>query len=116
MVFTLQIADDGGGLVGDQLRAHRGDHVLLGKNACRRLAKILPYLVKDSGTAAVVNYPLAEWLATAILRLEAAAQPGSQDFENDSRLLLSRALPKPLARVCHSNRGRVSGIGASPCA
>ena len=60
MVFTLQIADDGGGLVGDQLRAHRGDHVLLGKNACRRLAKILPYLVKDSGTAAVVNYPLAE--------------------------------------------------------
>ena len=55
MVFTLQIADDGGGLVGDQLRAHRGDHVLPGKNACRRLAKILPYLVKDSGTAAVVH-------------------------------------------------------------
>ena len=74
MVFTLQIADDGGGLVGDPLRAHRGDHVLLGKNACRRLAKILPNLVKDNGAAAVVDYSLAEWLTAAFLRPEAAAQ------------------------------------------
>mmetsp|Transcript_15233 Transcript_15233/g.36210 ORF Transcript_15233/g.36210 Transcript_15233/m.36210 type:complete len:120 (-) Transcript_15233:350-709(-) len=74
MVFTLQIADDGGGLVGDQLRAHRGDHVLLGKNASRWLAKILPNHVKDNGAAAVVDYSLAEWLTAAFLRPEAAAQ------------------------------------------
>ena len=74
MGFTLQVADDGGGLTGAALVTHRNDHGLLGKLACRRLAKLLPSLVKDNGTAAVVNYELAEWLTSAFLRPEAAAQ------------------------------------------
>ena len=74
MVFTLQIADDGGGLTGVDLRRHRADHTLLGKNACRRLAKLLPSLVHDNGTAAVVDFALAEWLTTSFLRPEAAAE------------------------------------------
>lgn len=69
MTFTLEVADDAG-LAGVDLRRHRGAHVLLGKNACRRLAKLLPGLVKDNGTAAVVDFVLAEWLASPILRPE----------------------------------------------
>ena len=64
MVLTLRIVDDGGGLSGVALRRHRGNHDLLGKNACRRLAKLLPSLVKDNGTAAEVDFVLAEWLET----------------------------------------------------
>ena len=74
MGFTLLVADDGGGLTGAPLVAHRHDHVLLGKLASRRLAKMLPSLVKDNGTAAVVDYALAEWLTSAFLRPEPAAQ------------------------------------------
>jgi len=40
----------------------------------------------------------------------------SQGCENGSRLLRSGTLPQPLARVCHSDRSRVSSIGAIPCA
>ena len=78
MGFTLQVADDGGGLTGAALVAHRNDHGLFGKLACRRLAKLLPSLVKDNGTAAVVDYALAEWLTSAFLRPEAPAQPGGR--------------------------------------
>ena len=74
MVFALQVADDNGGLADAALRAHRGLHVLLGKLACRRLAKLLPSHVKDNGTAAVVDYDLAEWLTSPLLRPEEAAQ------------------------------------------
>ena len=64
MGFELAVADDGGGLTGVDLRRHRGAHLLLGKGACRRLAKILSELVRDNGTAAEVPFVLAEWLAS----------------------------------------------------
>lgn len=38
-----------------------------------------------------------------------------QDFESGPSPLFIRTLPKPLARVRHTERGRVSGIGAVPC-
>ena len=72
MVLSLQINDDGGGLTG-AARRHRTDHTLLGKLACRRLAKLLPGLVTDNGTAAVVSFALVEWLVTPFIRQESAA-------------------------------------------
>ena len=74
MGFDLAVADDGGGLTGVDLRRHRGEHELHGKGACRRLAKLLPELVQDNGTAAVVPFALAEWLASVVLRPEAGAK------------------------------------------
>ena len=76
MVFELLVADDGGGLTDVALRRHRGDHLLRGKGGCRRLAKLLPAVVKDDGTAALVSYDLAEWLASVVLRPDAAAADG----------------------------------------
>ena len=73
MVLSLQTNDDGGGLTGVALRRHRTDHTLLGKLACRRLAKLLPGLVTDNGTAAVVSFALVEWLVTPFIRQESAA-------------------------------------------
>ena len=72
MVLSLQSNDDGGGLTG-AARRHRTDHTLLGKLACRRLAKLLPGLVTDNGTAAVVSFSLVEWLVTPFIRQELAA-------------------------------------------
>lgn len=37
-------------------------------------------------------------------------------FKRRSLPLLIRAIPKPLARICHSDHGRVPGIATVPCA
>ena len=74
MVFALQIADDGDGLADANLRAHRELHVLVGTRQCARLANLLPSSVKKIGAAAEVDYDLAEWLSSPLLRPEEAAQ------------------------------------------
>ena len=49
------------------LRRHRGTHDLLGKGQCRRLATLLPSLVKDNGSAAMLLFTFVEWLVAPIL-------------------------------------------------
>ena len=49
------------------LRRHRGAHNLLGTGQCRRLAKLVPNLAADNGTAALLNHPFVEWLAAPII-------------------------------------------------
>ena len=68
MTLTLVVADDGN--TGVDLRRHRGAHDLLGAGQCRRLAKLLPALVKDNGTAAVVPHRVALWLGSALVGLK----------------------------------------------
>ena len=45
------------------LRRHRGAHNLLGTGQCRRLAKLVPNMAADNGTAALLNHAFIEWLA-----------------------------------------------------
>ena len=49
------------------LRRHRGAHNLLGTGQCRRLAKLVPNMAADNGTAALLNHAFIEWLAAPIL-------------------------------------------------
>ena len=49
------------------LRRHRGAHNLFGTGQCRRLAKLVPNLAADNGTAALLNHPFVEWLAAPII-------------------------------------------------
>ena len=49
------------------LRRHRGAHNLLGTEQCRRLAKLVPNMAADNGTAALLNHAFIEWLAAPIL-------------------------------------------------
>ena len=81
MGFEWAVTGDGGGLTGNDLRRHRGAHLLLGKGACRRLAKLLPGHAVDNGTAAEVSFDLAEWLSSVVLRLEPGAK-GKRLFAN----------------------------------
>ena len=69
MGFEWAVTNDGGDLTGVDLRRHRAEHLLLGKGACRRLAKLLPGHAVDNGTAAEVPFALAEWLSSVVLRL-----------------------------------------------
>ena len=63
----LQLAVADGGNTGVDLRRHRGAHNLLGTGQCRRLAKLVPNLAADNGTAALLNHPFVEWLAGPII-------------------------------------------------
>ena len=65
--MPLQFAVSDDGHVGEALRSHRGSHKLLGTGPCRRLAKLLPSKVTDNGTAAEVDFDLAEWLGSPLL-------------------------------------------------
>ena len=60
------IVDDGG-RTGVTLRRHRGTHEMMGKGQCRRLATLLPSLVKDNGSAAMLPFTFVEWLVAPIL-------------------------------------------------
>ena len=66
MGFEWAVTDDGCGLTGVNLRRHRAEHLLLGKGACRRLAKLLPGHAVDNGTAAEVLLALAECLPPGV--------------------------------------------------
>ena len=65
--MPLQLAVADGGNTGVDLRRHRGAHNLLGTGQCRRLAKLVPNLAADNGTAALLNHPFIEWLAGPII-------------------------------------------------
>ena len=65
--MPLQLAVADGGNVGVALRRHRGAHNLLGTGQCRRLAKLVPNLAADNGTAALLNHSFVEWLAAPII-------------------------------------------------
>ena len=65
MPLRYRVQDEG--RTGIPLRRHRGDHELLGTGQCRRLAKILPVLCQDSGTAALVPDLLSDYLAEPLL-------------------------------------------------
>ena len=62
MPLTLVVHDDAGH-TGAALRRHRGAHALLGTGQCRRLAALLPSLVKDNGTNAEISVRLAAYVA-----------------------------------------------------
>ena len=98
MVFEWAVTGDGGGLTGDNLRRHRAEHLLLGKGACRRLAKLLPGHAVDNGTAAEVPFALAEWLSSVVLRLDPGAEAkliyANQLGPNRMGKALDRALGK----------------------
>ena len=49
------------------LRRHCGAHNLFGTGQCRRLAKLVPNMAADNGTAALLNHAFIEWLAAPIL-------------------------------------------------
>ena len=73
MVLEYVVPDDG--YTGLALIRHRGVHDILGiKGECRRLAKLLPSLLTDNGTAACVPFRLVEWLAAPILFLDASVR------------------------------------------
>ena len=59
MGFEFVISNDDGRM-GILLLCHRGVYDLLGKGHCRRLAKLVPSVVSDNGTAAEVAYGFAE--------------------------------------------------------
>ena len=99
MGFELAVADDGGGLTGVDLRRHRGAHLLLGKGACRRLAKILSELVRDNGTAAEVPFVLAEWLASVVLRADAGAKGQRFYAKRFGPDRMGKALDRALAKI-----------------
>ena len=65
MVLELVVAD--GGRTGVALRRHRGVHDLHGKGHTRRLSKMLPSLVTDTGAAALLPYDFVEWLVAPLL-------------------------------------------------
>ena len=98
MVFEWAVTGDGGGLTGNNLRRHRAEHLLLGKGACRRLAKLLPGHAVDNGTAAEVPFALAEWLSSVVLRLDPGAEAkliyANQLGPNRMGKALDRALGK----------------------
>ena len=73
MVLELVISDDNG-LTGVALRRHRGEHNLLGKGGCRRLAKLVPSHAIDNGTAAELKFTFVEWLVAPILMPDEAVQ------------------------------------------
>ena len=72
--------------------------MLLGKGACRRLAKLLPGHAVDNGTAAEVPFALAEWLSSVVLRLDPGAEAkliyANQLGPNRMGKALDRALGK----------------------
>ena len=53
--------------MGVALRRHRGAHNLFGTRQCRRLAKLVPNIAADNGTAALLNHAFIEWLVAPIL-------------------------------------------------
>ena len=63
MPFVLAVADEG--RTGRALRVHRGQHLLHGRQQCRRIAKLLPALVEDTGSFALVPHRLGIWLGAA---------------------------------------------------
>ena len=73
MVLELVISDDNG-LTGVGLRRHRGEHNLLGKGGCRRLAKLVPSHAIDNGIAAELKFTFVEWLVAPILMPDEAVQ------------------------------------------
>ena len=73
MVLELVISDDNG-LTGVDLRRHRGEHNLLGKGGCRRLAKLVPSHAIDNGIAAELKFTFVEWLVAPILMPDEAVQ------------------------------------------
>ena len=64
--MPLQLAVADGGNTGVDLRRHRGAHNLFGTGQCRRLAKLVPNIAADNGTAALLNHSFVEWLAAPI--------------------------------------------------
>ena len=72
MVLEFAIAD--GGLTGVALRRHRGPHNIHGKGQCRRLVKLVPSLIQDTGTTALLYFRFVEWLAAPILFPNATVQ------------------------------------------
>ena len=109
MGFEWAIADDGGGLTGVDLRRHRGEHMLHGKGACRRLAKLLPEMVQDNGTAALVPFALAEWLASVVLRPEAGAK-GQRFYANQlGPARMGKALDRAIGKI-ESNDPRHASV------
>ena len=65
--MVLEFVVDDGGHTGVALLRHRGPHDLHGKGPSRRLAKLVPSLIKDNGTAALIPFRFVEWLALPIL-------------------------------------------------
>ena len=62
------------------LRRHRGAHNLFGTGQCRRLAKLVPNMAADNGTAALLNHAFIEWLAA---RVAAGQRPRVRPVQNE---------------------------------
>ena len=104
MVFELVVGDDGGGLTGDDLRRHRGEHVLRGKGGCRRLAKLLPAIVQDDGTAAVKSrIVILGFMNPHVLLLERSAPtPTNEAFTSTMQVMASLGFYAVSSDICNA--------------